>query len=159
MKRNSLTEWIMLGQGHLNTQRCLNRQHSNNVCQERYSKRMVRTRDQKETYVGGNKTKTKEKQNIKKNKANLFWYCIEPYVYVVLLLSKTQNKKQNRKSKVNILIIYGDTMLNILTKKHLVITKTCRFHPASKEPMNSQTSKDIVLLHWHIHRLDCLRWF
>lgn len=119
----------MLGQGHLNTPRCLNRQHSNNVCQERYSKRMVRTRDPKETYVGGNKTKTKEKQNIKKNKENLFWYCIELYVYVVLLLSKTQNKKQNRKSKVNILIIS-----NILTKKHLVITKTCRFHPASKQP-------------------------
>lgn len=32
---------------------------------------MVRTRDPKETYVGGNKTKTKEKQNIKKNKENL----------------------------------------------------------------------------------------
>lgn len=55
---------------------------------------MVRTRDPKETYVGGNKTKTKEKQNIKKNKENLFWYCIELYVYVVNIHTAVKNTKQ-----------------------------------------------------------------
>lgn len=56
---------------------------------------MVRTRDQKETYVGGNKTKTKEKQNIKKNKEKSVLILYR----TVCLCSITALKKTKQKAE------------------------------------------------------------
>lgn len=61
---------------------------------------MVRTRDQKETQVGGNKTKTKEKQNIKKHKEKSVLILYRTVcLYSITAVKKTKQKNRIEKVK------------------------------------------------------------